>query len=79
MERLYTGEGVSGLTMRSPDPIERVAKFYLDSLGLPDDKVVTSRTVSYLYRGEDEDVLITVEKDDGGSVVSVAVAGKRRE
>ncbi len=75
VERVYAGREASGITMRSPDPIEKVAKFYLDRLGLPDDKVVDSRVVSYLYKGGDRDVLITIEKNDGGSIVSVSITG----
>ncbi len=79
VEGVYAGKEASGITMRSPDPIEKVAKFYLDRLGLPDDKVVGSRVVSYLYRDGGKDIIITVEKSDDGSVISVSVASKGRK
>lgn len=71
VEKVLVGEGSIGVVMRTKDDIRKVAEFYLKKFGKPEDKVVNSWAVSYLYRREN--AMIHIEREDGGSVISVSL------
>jgi len=71
VEKVLVGERTVGMVMRTGDDVRKVAEFYLKNLGKPDDRVVNSWAVSYLYSREN--VMIHIERDEGGSVISVSL------
>lgn len=73
-DKVFVGRGVSGITMSTKDDITKVAKFYLDKLGLPDDKVVSSQYVSYLYHVGNRDIIVNIEKFKERTNVSVSIS-----
>lgn len=73
-DKVFVGRGVSGITMSTRDDLTKVAKFYLDKLGLPDDKVVSSQYVSYLYHVGNRDIIVNIEKSEGRTNVSVSIS-----